>query len=226
MPSYWGDVSLEKMGETATIVKCEKLTPSEVKVVEALLAKFGHKHELRVGGSIEIHFDTPLAKVHKFLLKEMKGDRPTITAVKLSNGRIEEVKSIEDAEVKDAKAAVTTTKPRRGCPLPIYDPTLEKDIRATDVLKEFMNPIQTKDFTEKGCLVVRGIDSGHRLLISHRDSRAASDYGLLYDLDRDIRMCIERSDLPPAEELLSLLVVFSCRGRETEWRRENNAPAN
>jgi hypothetical protein len=214
------------MGPKATKVKCEKLTPAEVKIVESLLKKFGHKHELQEGGSIEIHFDAPLAKVHKFLLKEMKGDRPTITAIRLHDGRIEEVKTIDEAEAKGAEAAVSTTKPRRGCPLPIYSETLKKDMRATDVLTEFLNLTQMKDFLDKGCLVVRGVDSGHRLLISHRYSRAASDFGLLYDLDRDERMCIERSDLPPSEELLSLLVVLSCRGRETEWRTENNAPAN
>ena len=180
----------------------------------------------KLGDSGKVELKHPISEVYKYLVKVLKGDKAVITAVKLYNGKIEEVEDLEEAEAKGSQAAVSTTVPSHGCPMPIYKSTLEKEIRATRVLTEFLNPTQLRDFNTKACFVVRGIDSNHRMMLSHRYSRAASEYGLLYDLDRERSVCIEKTILPPAEELLALLVMLSCRGREKEWRVLNHAEAN
>lgn len=201
----------------------EKLTVTEHKLISKVLNHFTKTEDIpALGDSCQIQIDNPISDVHKYLLKILKKDRPTITAIKLSENKLEEVKDIAEAESKNAEVAATTPIPKRGCPMPVYNSTQEKEIRATRVLVEFLNPTQLRDFNTKGCFVVRGIDSKHRMLVCHRWSKASSEYGLLHDLDNGVCTCIDKTDLPPAEELLSLLFMLSCKGREKEWRVLND----
>lgn len=166
-----------------------------------------------------LYVPQPMDKVHKFVVKCLKRGMPTITAMKIGGGQVTEIKDLETAEKAKATAVATTPVPERGCPMPVFNATQAKDIRATRVLAEFLNPTQAKDFARHHAFVAVGADTGTKYLVAHRDSRLASERGLVSNLDTGQSTCVERTFLPAAEEMLSLLFALSCRGREVEWAR-------
>lgn len=155
--------------------------------------------------------------VMKYLTRVLKRGEPTLQVVRFGGGRLEESDSLAEAEAAGATVAVATEVPKRGCPMPVFDPTREAEIRATRVLEAFMTPVQTADFNRLQAVGVRGADTGRRYVISHRFSRMASRRGIVFDLDRRRRCCVEPSQLRPAEEVLALMICLQLRNREREW---------
>jgi hypothetical protein len=214
LPTYWGDIALEKKDAESSTLKTAKLTAGEEVVVRDFLKK------MKVPEGMKLYPRTyaipkPVSKAHPVLTACLKKGKPTITAVRIE--AIEEVADVKEAEEKGAKTAVTTSAPRRGCPMPVYDPTLEKEIRATRVLREFLSPTQLADFNRLGAFVVVGRDTRRMYLLSHRWSKRAAEGGIVFDMTRSRRICSEPCAMPPSEEILSLMVALSCRGREMEW---------
>lgn len=197
----------------------EKLSTAEEVAVGRLLDKYKIPRP-DFGKPQEIVLPVPMDKAHGIVVKSLKHNEPMITCMKISGGKITETKSIIEAEAKKAEVVATTPVPNKGCPMPVFDSTKEKEIRATNVLKAFLNPTQRRDFMRQSSFVVVGADTGTKYLVNHRFSFLASEKGIVYDLDRECSTCVERTEQPPAEEMLGLLFMLGCKGRETEWRKQ------
>jgi hypothetical protein len=211
----------------------------EIEILRKMLKKYKVEEGKRVAPRKYV-LPVSLIKAHKYVARILKGGA-TITAIKIET-EIEEVEDLKEAEEKGAKEAVTTPVPKRGCPMPIWDPLKEAEARATAVLERFLNPEpiwdplkeaearatavlerflnpdQLEDFKQKKAFVVRGGETGKHYMVCHRYSRRASKYGIVYDMRKKCRVCVEPTDLPAPEEMLALLVVLSCERTEKSWR--------
>lgn len=254
IPTFHGDIRLDKQGKK-TRVRVHELTPSEERAMESLRSravstrlrnKWATAAEFlaltnsayRSKDGVTIVLDAPIEKVQAVLAKALKPERKLLTAVRFSDGRVEEVHSnlvdktpegetVEakpeaekaDKPEKPEKAAVATTlaQPVRGCPMPDFP---EADIRASRLLESFLSPNQIDDFRRSGCFVTIGADSGHRYLIGSRERPSALQRHLggrqLFDLEEKRSICVHDWDVPPAEEMLALHLCLSLPGREAE----------
>lgn len=176
-----------------------------------------------------IVLDAPISKVQAFLQRHLKPHRKQITAVKFTNGRVEQLTEAT-LEVIDAQssgelavsavntpkpeAAVTVAQPVIGCPAPEFD---DVEIRATRVLNTFLTAAQTADFERRQQFVAVGADTGHRYLLTSRHSKHGLSRGSsrsLYDMDEQVALCVHDWEVPASEELLGLFVHLSLPGLE------------
>jgi hypothetical protein len=278
MPSFYGDVRLESVsgidGRAETVLYAVNLTPTEEAAMEVLrrraIAKptrvgpiaigrepWATEEDFRpiekktyreAGVEISVRLRAPIAAVQKVLARAMKPGRATVSAVKFSDGKIEEVRTADTtsatttvallapkkekpkaltAPKKETKAAVTVAAPTIGCPSPDFG---EAEIRAKRVLEVFLDDQQRADFRKTGRFVSQGQDTGRRYLLSLRN---APDGGLRHqsfrsvlDLDPsdDARglysgpLCVHDWTVPAAEELLALHLMIVLPGRERYLR--------
>lgn len=228
IPTVHGDVNIRPDGDDpkkVTEVETTKLTDTEVRAVKALLEKFEVEFDEDKLEDRTFHVGENFTVVHKFLVGRLKAGKKTITAVKLTDGSMievhDEVQLQKLADAGQAKSAVTSSTPVRGCPMPRYEP---REIRASRVLREFLNPAQLHDFEQYGAFVVLGGDSGHRFRVAHRFSRLFEDpneYWFVKDLDTQRTYCSHRTELPPSEETLALMLAVLFRERTWLDGREN-----
>lgn len=217
IPSYWGDINLESQG-TGTVLKAEQITLVEQGWILRLLKKYKQPAPSFEGGSLQITIPYPWAKVSTALTKISKGDKALmVMTMELKSGKVEEIKTLEDVEEKGAAAALATEVPKRGCPMPVFDPALAKELRARRVMDQFLNESQRTSFRDHGVVAVVGADTGHKYLVSHRYSRSASRRGMVYDETARRSICSHRTDLPAAEEMLALRLVLDLPNRESQW---------
>ena len=220
-------------GPEATILYAQSLSPTEELAMEALrrraLAEPTRVGPLRIGRvpwasaedfrpiadksyretEVRVRLRAPIAAVQKVLAKAMKPGRRVVSAVRFTDGRIEEVfvaqttvagvtttttalalpaaskgaKKDALAKVAKVEAAVSVAAPTIGCPAPDFG---KSEVRARRVLLAFLDERQRTDLVATGRFVTRGQDTGRRYLLSLRDGPE----GLLrtggrgvYDLD-------------------------------------------
>ncbi len=223
-PTIGGDVNLkpDPADPKRTLLTATKqLTESERGAIRLLLKKYKVTPKTSLEGS-EHTIPTSLAKAAVALKKVLKAKYDTITAVKLTDGRIEEVKTSEVDAKAGARAAAVVDVPPKRCPLPVYS---ERDVRASAVLNEFLNPLQRADFERLGAFTAVGCDSGHSYMICHRHSPTLRDgvtKTLLRDLNTFADICTRDIGLPASEECLALLFMVTCR--ENEWLHSEGRP--
>ena len=201
------------------------------------------KIDLSALGEQTFTLRAPISKVQGFLQKSLKPHRKQLSAVRFTNGRIEEltestlrqidtppepvvtdVAAAPEAPAKEepkpqkppkVEKAVTVSQPTLGCPAPDFD---DVEIRATRVLKAFLTPEQIEDFNRRQQFIAIGADTGHRYLITSRHSKHAlaqhQSYRSLYDMDERVPFCVHDWEVPAPEELLGLLVHVSIPGLE------------
>ena len=193
-----------------------------------------------------LSLDAPISQVQDFLQKKLKPHRKQVSVVRFASGRLEELseatlqvidgtaedvpgtvveaqavepvveKKEKPAPRKEDKPAVAATvgQPALGCPVPEFD---EVEIRATRVLKAFLTPEQVEDFDRRQQFVAVGADTGHRDLLTSRQSRHAferASFRSLYDMDERQALCVHDWEVPAAEELLGLYLHVSLPGLE------------
>lgn len=203
IPSCLGDVSLEREGNCTKLV-FKALTPLEEKAV----AKFLKAYELElvvlkpVGLAV---IPDSLDNAHKKFVKAFKSGKPVINAIKLTDGKMEIVSDFTEKEGK----GVTTEKPTRGCPAPVY----EKEIRGTAVLHEFLTPQQWVDFEKHKAFVSRGNNTGAPYLLTSRWNPDCERWGVLYSLATRRSICASLNHIPPSEELLAMKICVECDER-------------
>lgn len=216
-PSMYGDFRLEAVEKNVCALVTAELSPLEKRIVDDLLKKF--KVEPNAGNTnSRFLIERSLTKVnecmHKLIAKHKKTEAITAVKVAIADAahlQLEEVRGEIDSDGGDA---ITTPLPKRGCPMPVYDPVAARHIRAEAVLKRFLSPQQTEDYMAGHAFVVFGGSSHHRYLVSHRNSRSAAKLGIVYDLEMTERICVEPSMLPPSEEVLAIMVALQCRERQ------------
>lgn len=175
---------------------------------------------------LTIQLAAKIADVQEVLAKGLKPQRKLLTAVRFTDGKIEETRQVQDADAKVVElpvrepekpqpvAAVTVAKPVVGCPMPVFQ---EADVRASRVLEAFLDEDQIKDYRKLGAFVTVGVDSGHRYLVANRERpNMLKKCGgrQLYDLEEDRALCIHDWSVPPPEEMLALHLLLSIPGQE------------
>lgn len=255
LPSFYGDISLEQKGKSQTVLTFQGLSPTEKVAMEALIkraqgsqlrsawASASELKQLNLKSMLQqsLLLSAPISEVQKALAKALKPGRKQVSAVRFSNGTIEEVtqatigliettgESLQPMELpyrertapeepekpKKAKpaAAVTVAQPTVGCPAPDFEAA---DVRATRVLSTFLDVQQREDFARYQRFIVTGVDSGHRYMLTSRNARSqlAVFHRTLYDLDDQLPLCVHDWDVPAAEELLALAILIRLPGQE------------
>jgi hypothetical protein len=233
VPSWWGDIRLESLGDSSTKVVATKLTDAETAALAALTSA-GHKKGWldksqtlgegmhTVGASID--------KVSKVIAKALKPDRKLVSAVVFSNGTIEEHREVVTDEKPagakpDAvlpapekkkrgrpKAGTTVAAPVRGCPAPDF---AMAELKAQTVLEHFLDQGQIADCRKYGRFVSIG-HSGRRYMVTSRHQRdqLSTYHRSLFDLDDMHPICTHDWDVPAPEEMLALHLMVSLPGWE------------
>src|SRR3972149_485400 len=234
IPSFYGDIRLEATGQKSCVLITEQLTPTEKEAIDSLLKqadkkKRGLRTTLMSGdGNSRMTLEAPIDKVSKALAKLVKPGRTIVSAVKFSDGRMEELRSTQSAapasnastsrtSAAKPSAAASVAAPVRGCPPPDFT---QAEIRAREVLRTFLSPEQIADFNRSNRFISVGATTGNRYMVTSRHARdqLAQFSRTLYDLDRKTPLCVHDWDVPPAEEMLSLHVLLQLPGWENYLR--------
>lgn len=243
IPSFYGDVRLEKINESSCKVITERVTEREKQALDKLLEVASKKGwlmspagSLYGTNTLKAELQAPIDKVARQLARLLKPNRKVITAVRFADGHMEEVVETDDGddrprtafervadEVKHEKPAVAATvaAPIRGCPAPHFGPA---ELRAQGVLAAFLNAEQLEDFRLYNRFVAIGAGTGTRYMITSRQSKdqLARWQRTLYDLDDDRPLCVHDWSVPAAEEMLSLHLLLAIPHWEAYLRKEEH----
>jgi len=213
VPSFYGDVRMERTEEKKTTVKWEKLTEAEREALGKLAAEVAKKNWLLLtttspsdvfsAGRGSAVLKAPLEKVRKVVARTLKPNRKLVEVVRFADGRM-----TEEVSAPGAIAGVTVAKPVLGCPAPNF---AEADLRAREVLFAFLGDGQRADFDRHNAFVTVGSATGHQYVVtSRRARRMLQQHGgrQLYDLDERRAYCVHDDDVPAAEEMLALHVML------------------
>lgn len=245
VPSFYGDLRLEALEKKRCKLIVEQATMAELAALMSLQATAASKGWCGPGTVLKEGVTTlaaPIEKVARVLAKVLKPGKETVSAVRISGGKIEEIRHSDfavpatSAETKDAnpsspttdkkeeaeekapeieekKVATTVAKPTRGCPPPDF-PSAE--LKATRVLEAFLTPEQREDFHRHNQFITVGGATGHRYMVTSRHNRAGLEIysRSLYDLDLDLSICTHDHDVPAPEELLALHILVTLPGHE------------
>jgi hypothetical protein len=226
IPTFHGDIRLEKTAEKETSLYVEKVTPLEKAALELLHKKALAKKWLAAGREfplpsgrekVTIHLDAPIEKVTRILARALKPGRRLVSAIVFQNGEMVETSRAETkalATMPEPKAAVTVAAPTRGCPAPDFE---DADLKALHVLSVFLTPAQRADALRHGAFVSVGQDTGHRYKVTSREARSALGFAggrSLYDLDEQRAYCVHDWTVPAWEEMLALHIHLSLPGCE------------
>lgn len=215
LPSMYGDIKLNRVTSEVTKLTLTGLSPTEKMAVKALFQKAvkpgGFQKAWTTAATLEevdlgslgeqtVDLNAPMSKVQDFLQKQLKPHRKQISAVRFTNGKLEELSEatlqmIDSPNASEAsspppavvasaalvepkkekpepkpKVAVTVAQPVLGCPAPEFD---EVDLRANRVLSAFLDPGQVEDFNRYQQFVATGADTGHRYMLSSRSCKRA-----------------------------------------------------
>lgn len=201
IPSYLGDVQLQSQ-DGRVVLSYEALTQGEQGCIERFLKAYKLRMTPEKG---EIAIPGTMQEVHKKFLKCFKANKAVISAIKLKDGKLELVQDFPEGE----GVGVTTVKPARGCPMPVY----EKEIRASKVLKVFLLPQQQTDFDMHRAFVARGNYTGNPYLLTSRWNPECEHRGVLWSLAESRRICASLNEIPPSEELLAMKLCIECDER-------------
>lgn len=242
LPSMYGDISLARVSDSSTRLTITGLSPTEKTAMQALFKKAVTSGPLTSPWTTSdkisaldldskdeqtLELNASITKVQNFLQKQLKPHRKQVSAVKFSSGRVEQVTeatlqvidSTGESQTSEKKtdkpaAAVTVAQPVLGCPVPEFD---DVEVRATRVLKAFLTPDQIADFERRQQFIVTGADTGHRYLITSRNSKYAFEsvgHRSLFDIDEQQAFCVHDWEVPASEELLGLALHVQMPGLE------------
>lgn len=250
IPSFYGDLRLEAMAGKKCRLIVQQATVSELEALKKLqehAVKKGWCPETTILGEGPASLlSAPIEKVAKVLAKVLKPGRETVSAIRISGGKIEEVTEatflstehrtgqddegpyrkagkvlplpVKEPEKKVEKVVATTVAvPARGCPPPDF-PSAELKARA--VLSAFLNDEQREDFANYNRFITVGGTTGHRYMVTSRHAtEALQKYERsLYDLDANMPICTHDHDVPAAEEMLALHLLVTLPGHESYIR--------
>lgn len=260
LPSFYGDIRLERVSNQETRLILVGLSSIEKIAVSALLKEARRTgitkslwadertlDKIDVDALVEqqLILKAPIQKVQKMLEKPMKPGRDSLSVVRYSNGRIEELTDkvmglieqeaeaeaddSDDAEVSavtttavetakpKAVAAVTVAQPTRGCPAPDFEAV---ELRANRVLEAFLTPQQLYDFRTEQAFLAIGADTGHKYAITSRNapSKLARSFRSLFDLTEGNPYCVHDWTVPAAEEMLMFALYVQTPGHEAYLR--------
>lgn len=208
----FGDVSVELNKEDKTVVlKTTDLSEGEKDLLREILKEYNIFPEEGFENKSFVIDNKKIEDVYKFMKKKLKKDRPTLTAIKYVDGRIECVEELKEVDAETAATGAVVERPRKGCPMPVV---LRSEIRASNVLREFLSNKQMTDFNKYLQFVSIGNYSKKPYLVTSRWSERVTEYGQLYDIVEKRIICANCMEIPPSEELLSLKLMIEFKEKE------------
>lgn len=233
IPSWNGDIRVEADPDdpARTLLTVIDPTPHERNLLDTFVGLFrekgwigkkgvfGKKQPLWNPNGDSRQITTIAAKVTDIaplIVHEYKPADDVITAVIFQDGNTEVVtgsgdelaRMAEKADKKDAKKAVSTSRPTPCCPQCHTGPV----DAATEVLLDFLTPAEHRQYAAAKALVVTGGLTGHRYLLAHRHTPLAQRIGrICFDLDDGAVMHFHDTGVPPAEEILATKLVLEHR---------------
>jgi len=217
-PTWSGDFRLEPIEDQQDkcLLSIERPTATEKRVLAAFLtaaetkgwvmaAVAGKRLTKRTKRTIEL--TCTVAEAAPLLVAPMFGEAGTWTGIRVG-GKVELVEGLPPAATKEAEAAVTLRKPRRGCPKP--EATVR---RASEVLKTFCTQRQWTDWVRLGFLRARGNHTGQLYTVFHRNEAARRRIPRLLTDHQGYPMCVYDQSLPPEEEALAIKFAVEHRER-------------
>lgn len=223
IPSFYGDIRLERIAGKKTRVRYENVTELEKKALGALWKHAAKKDWVDLTSpsmSPPVDLAAPIEKVQKILAKSLKPDRKLLSVVQFSSGKMQEIGEatfveIEQEEKGIIRRALTCALPDLGCPIPEFK---RAEIAARSVLDAFLSEEQRYAFSKKNRFIACGAATGRRYLISSRFALTERFNRSLYDIDENLGICTHDYSVPAAEEMLALLAMVSLPGRELQIR--------
>ena len=220
LPSHFGDIEiLPASKEGWARIKYWALKPTEREALEGFLEQY--EIELQGQEGLVTVPATMWEAAAALGLGLSKGKAP-LSAVRFSSGEVQVRKGtlldwfkswFRAEERPQPVAAVQTRKPERGCPMP--SPTDLKEAKAAAVVQKFLSPTQVEDFERHRAFIAIGGDTERRYRVTSRWAPSVAQFGVLFDLDRNRRICASQDDVPPSEEALTL--KFMVENFESEF---------
>lgn len=208
----YGDISVELNKEDKTVIlKTTDLSMGEKELLKEILKEYDILPEEGLENKSFMIKEKKIEDVYKFMKKKLKKDRPTLTAIKYKDGKIECVEELKSEELEKAETGAVVEKPHRGCPMPTV---LRSEIRASNVLREFLSNKQMADFNKYLQFVSIGNYSEKPYLVTSRWSEKVEKYGQLYDIVEKRVICADCIEIPPSEEMLSLKLMVEFKEKE------------
>ena len=225
--SFFGDIRVETIDEKSCKVIVQEATAQEKMALE-LLTKTAIKKKWVPEGTVfgvNTVVQATTRRVANLIAKSLKPTRKLVSAVKFSNGKIEEISEqtftvpdgklskTETGGLSEPKAATTVATPTKGCPPPDFSPA---QLRARDCVMAFLSPEQREDFLRFNRFIAVGVTTGHRYMLTSRTNRDDLQryHRTLYDLDDDKPLCVHDWDIPAEEELHALHIMTQLPGHE------------
>ena len=215
LDAYLDSQDLKRSGERGQI-----LVPQSVAEAGDALGGFLHAGDTLISA---VKFSTGDVEVTKrpFLewFKSLKERWVTKLGAAVDDSKPNKPKSVP-AKVRkmpppfNPEAAVQTTAPKTGCPMPMMAEL--KEAKAAGVVMKFIDGQQRIDFAKQRAFITRGTDSGHIYRVTSRWSPDVEKYGVLYDVTQGRRICASNKVMPPSEEVLSM--KFSVENFEQKFR--------
>lgn len=208
----YGDISIESNKESKSVVlKTTDLSEGEKNLLKEILKEYNIFPEEGLENKSFVIDNKKVEDVYKFMKKKLKKDRPTLTAIKYADGKIECIEELDKELTEKAETAAVVEKPRRGCPMPTV---FKSEIRASAVLKEFLSNKQMTDFNKHLQFVSKGNWSEKPYLVTSRWNEKVTEYGQLYDIVEKRVVCANCLEIPPSEEMLSLKLMIEFKEKE------------
>lgn len=163
----------------------------------------------------EVALAVPVAKAGKILVKLFHPGKATLTAVKYEAGKLLVTEGNQETaidavldEKKKAKAAVSVRRPTISCPNCLPGSVGP----ASEVLQQFLSPEQHESWSKSRELIAIGGLSGHRYILSHRNTRRAiANRRICYDVDSRAILHFHDWSVPPEEEVLAAKLILEHR---------------
>lgn len=232
LPTYHGDVKVEATGAKTCKVIVQEATREERIALAALEKHALSKKWVEPGTTFGPNtlVKAPVEKVALLLAKALKPTKKIVSAVKFSNGKIEEVTeqtfkvaaassptSAGSFTSSEPEKATSVVQPVRGCPPPDFSPAR---LRAWNVLNAFLTPEQQEDLAKYNRFVTTGGTTGQRYMITSRTARDELQkyQRSLFSLDEKRAYCVHDWDVPPEEEMHALNILIQLPGYEAYLR--------
>lgn len=219
--SEFGDISAEQEGDDVVLIT-KDLTVSEKNMLNKILKMYSDADFSNIDNKKIVVKGAKLSKIHTEMKKELKKGKDTITALKLKNGNIELIDSLEDiadSSAEDIGDVIVVDKPRRGCPMP--EITKKKELSASEIARIFLTGEQLRDFEMYRSFISIGNWSQKPYRITSRWSPDVNKFGQVFDLSTGTVICASCDDIPPSEEMLSMKFSIELMEREFLYSPDN-----
>jgi len=239
IPSFHGDFRFtETDDKKGAALTAERPTPAEVEAIQRYLKRCLKENWitardrdtflmlLRDGSrsaTPQIVIEAPLAQAAAPMAKILgRGKVGLVTALAFEDGKVKLTEVVEEsdlprwmrAEIEVAKAppraAVTVARPKLSCPECSGRPEGER--KACDVLWDFLDADQRREWLSGRRFTAFGSHTGHAYDVAPRDTARAADRGrICFDMDDGVILHNFDLTLPPEEEALQAQLILEHR---------------